>query len=131
MSHLVDCIVRYTENGIRRELLTPETLAAAEASDDPRWFVTKMPRETHYVIWRSHGDADFITTELEVGPDSTTLSGNVLMARCVRKEFEKGGAYHLEEPDPEWTAQHQIEDNISHGYDLVTSFVSADALFHL
>jgi hypothetical protein len=80
-----------------------------------------------HIFWRGFGEADFVHTKIEISMDECNdyeaMPTNDLMAVAVRHEFStEGGAYYLEEPDPENTADTMIEENLVNGYDLIAAF---------
>lgn len=81
-----------------------------------------------HIFFRSHDETDFIHSCMDIPEDEVSdvfaKTTNELMEMAVRHEFtHTGGAYYMEKPEPEWTAAHQIADNITHGYDLITAFI--------
>jgi hypothetical protein len=80
-----------------------------------------------HIFFRSHEDSEFIHSKIEIAMDECddyeAMPTNDLMAIAVRHEFStEGGAYYMQEPDPEYTAESVIEENLTNGYDLVTAF---------
>jgi hypothetical protein len=80
-----------------------------------------------HIFFRSHEDSEFIHSKIEIPMHECdiyeTMTTNDLMEVAVRHEFEtEGGAYHMHEPDPEWTAKHQIDANLENSYDLIAAF---------
>ena len=80
-----------------------------------------------HIFFRSHEDSEFIHSKIEIPMDECNdyenKTNNELMEAAVRHEFEtEGGAYHMHEPDPEYTAEFVIKQNLTSGYDLITAF---------
>ena len=89
------------------------------------------PREKLHIFFRSHSDAGFIHSIVDLNFDPELFKGDAqsLMKIAVIREYQKGGAYYAEEVSDETlseTANQVIAENLKKGYDVLTAFVAPE-----